>query len=574
MQSLFRVLSYVKPYKPLVILTLGFALLTTVIDLVPPWLVKIIIDQLVDSVEGSSIYWMVAGLTLAYFGRNFFNYQRIIWNNRVEQKVVYDLRGHVFQCLQRMSLNYFENRSTGEIMSRVNDDVTHVERIFIDGVEQFLTAVLTLIGITIILFWMHWKLALAALVPIPFLVYGAWNYTNRARDRYYLQREASAKLNGILQDIVSGIKETLSFNRQSHESDRFNLRSQQVCNATLTVMRQWAKYSPFMAFLGSLGTVLILLYGIGLVRSGEITVGSLVAFLSYLALFYNPINQLHSLNNMLQQALASGKRLFEIIDAEPEVDNAPDAFLPTTNVQGRLTFDEVCFSYIFEKQVLHQVTFQINPGETIALVGHTGSGKSTIVKLLMRFYDVKAGQILIDHHPIRDLKLSYLREQIGLVSQEPFLFNGTVSENIRYGNLQAAETQILKAAQAANAEEFILKLPNAYETVVGERGVKLSGGERHRLAIARAFLKDPPVLILDEATASVDTATEASIKSALKKLMTGRTTLIIAHRLSTLEGANRILVMQAGRLVEEGIHEDLIGKPSIYAELFRNQIHL
>ena len=574
MKSLFRVLGYVKPYKKLVIATLTFALLTTGLDLVPPWLIKILIDSLIGGSSHSGIYWLVGALVMTYLGRNYSNYKRIMFNNLVEQKVIFDLRAHVFECLQKMSLNYFENRSTGEIMSRVNDDATHVERIFIDGVEQFLTAILTLIGITTILFFMHWKLALAALIPIPFLAWGAWNYTYKSRELYYMQRERSAKLNGILQDIVSGIKETFSYNRQGHEIQRFNELSKDVCDGTLKVMSLWARHSPRMMFLGSLGTVFILFYGIDLVRTQEITVGSLVAFLGYLTLFYTPINQLHSLNNMIQQALASGKRLFEIIDAKPTVEEAPDAVLPSTNVRGAVTFREVCFSYIPNRQVLHHIDLKIMPGEKVAMVGHTGSGKSTLVKLLMRFYDVTTGKILIDDHPIRSLRVSYLREQIGLVSQEPFLFNGTVSENIRYGNLEAKDDAIHKSAQAANAEEFILKLPKGYDTLVGERGVKLSGGERHRIAIARAFLKDPPILILDEATASVDTATEESIKSALKKLMAFRTTLTIAHRLSTLEGAEKIFVLQDGRLIENGDHQTLMDRKSVYAELFKGQISL
>ena len=574
MKSLFRVLAYIKSYKTLVILTLSFAFLTTGLDLIPPWLIKVIVDSLVEGDSDPSIYWLVGALALVYLGRNYSNYKRIMFNNEVEQKIVFDLRAHVFQCLQTMSLNYFENRSTGEIMARVNDDATQVERIFIDGVEQFLTATLTLIGITVIMFVLHWKLALAALIPIPLLVWGAWSYTHKSRKLYYMQREQAAKLSGILQDIVSGIRETLSYNRQAHETKRFNERSQDVCAGTLKVMGLWARHSPRMMFLGSLGTIFILIYGIDLVRSREITVGSLVAFLGYLALFYTPINQLHSLNNMIQQALASGKRLFEIIDSKPAVEELTDAVLPVANVRGTIRFKDVYFGYIPNRQVLHQVDLKIEPGEKVALVGPTGSGKSTIVKLLMRFYDVTTGQIFIDDYSIRSLRLSYLREQIGLVAQEPFLFNGTVMENIRYGNLGANEAAVFRAARAANAESFIWNLPKGYHTLVGERGVKLSGGEKHRIAIARAFLKNPPILILDEATASVDAATEKTIKEALKNLMACRTTLIIAHRLSTLEDAQKIFVLRNGRLIEEGNHKTLIEKKSFYAELFKNQIHL
>lgn len=574
MKSLIRVLGYLKPYKSYVAWTLGFAILTTLLDLVPPWLIKIIVDQLVQEQTGSAIYWVVLALVLSYFGRNFSNYKRIRLNNNLEQKVVFDLRSHVYRSLQKMSLKYYENRATGEIMSRVNDDVTYVERIFIDGIEQLVTAVLTLIGITLIMFFLHWKLALASMIPIPLLILGAWKYTFKAHDLYHMVRERAAKMNGILQDTISGMKETFSFNRQNHEIERFEKRSDAYCKGTLEVMKLWAYYSPSMMFLGSMGTVLIVLYGIGLVRGGEITVGTLVAFIGYLALFYTPINQLHSLNHMLQHALASSERLFEIIDAEPEVKEPANPIVPSTHVRGHIAFRDIHFSYVEGKEVLHGVDFDVEPGETIALAGHTGSGKSTLVKLLMRFYDPTAGEIHIDGYPLRELSLSYLREQIGLVSQEPFLFNGTVADNIRYGNLQASDEDIRRAAQAANAAGFIEKLPNGYETLIGERGVKLSGGERHRLAIARVFLKDPPIVVLDEATASVDSETELQIKAALRQLMANRTTLIIAHRLSTLEDADRIVVLQEGTLVESGTHEDLIQGDTSYANLFRSQLHL
>ncbi|MFQ5482057.1 MAG: ABC transporter ATP-binding protein [Nitrospinaceae bacterium] len=542
-------------------------------DLAPPWLIKVIVDLLVESRGEDLIYWAVGGLLLAYLGRNVSNHLRIVVNNTLEQRVVFDIRSEVYRALQRLSLNYFEQRSTGEIMSRVNDDVTYVERIFVDGVEQLVTAVLTLAGIMVILFVLHWKLALASLVPIPLLVFGAWKYTNRAHDLYHKVRECAAKMNGILQDTLSGVKETLAFNRQRHEIGRFEERSDAYCQGTLQVMRLWAFYSPAMMFLGSLGTVLVLLYGIGLVRGGEITVGTLVAFVGYLALFYTPINQLHSLNHMLQHALASGERLFEILDAPPEVEEKENALLPTTNVQGGIEFDHVSFAYVARRRVLHDISFKIRPGERVALVGHTGSGKSTIVKLILRFYDPKQGDLKIDGYSLQDLKLAYLREQIGLVSQEPFLFNGTVEDNIRYGHLQAGIDAVAAAAAAANAHDFIDALPEKYDTLIGERGVKLSGGERHRLALARVFLKDPPIIILDEATASVDTETEARIKDALERLLSGRTTLIIAHRLSTLEGADRILVLRQGRLVEAGAHEDLLEGNTEYVSLFRSQLH-
>jgi ABC-type multidrug transport system fused ATPase/permease subunit len=574
MKSLLRVLGYLKPYKRAVSLTLGFATVTTLLDLIPPWIIKVIIDQLIDDSGTFMIYWVVIGLIGVYFFRNFLNYQRIIFNNRLEQNVVFDMRSNVYKALNGLSINYFENKSTGELMSRINDDVNYVERIFVDGVEQVVTAFLTLTGITIILFYLHWKLALVSLLPIPFLLWGACTYTKKAHGLYHTVRESAAKMNARLQDSISGIREIFAFNRQLHEISRFEKRSRDYCDSNLKVMSLWAIYSPTMMFLGSLGTVLILLYGIGLVRSAEITIGSLVAFIGYLALFYTPINQLHSVNHMLQHALASGERVFEIIDRQPDVKEISDAILPSTNIQGEIEFKNVSFSYVKDKPIIKNLSLKIQPGEKIALVGHTGSGKSTLIKLLLRFYDINSGNINVDGYSIGDLKIAYLREQIGMVSQDPYLFNGTVAENILYGNVEASRDEMTKSALAANASNFIKNLPQGYDTLIGERGVKLSGGEKHRIAIARTLLKDPPILILDEATASVDTETEAKIKDALVSLTAGRTTILIAHRLSTLEGANRILVMRSGELVESGTHGSMINSKTEYAQLFRSQMHL
>ena len=574
MNSLLRVLSYLKPYKKVVSLTLGFAILTTLLDLIPPWIIKVIIDELVDEKKTSLINWVIVGLIGVYFLRNFLNYQRIMFNNRLEQDVVFDMRSNVYKALNQLSINFFENRSTGELMSRINDDVNYVERIFIDGVEQVVTAVLTLTGITVILFYLHWKLALVALLPIPLLIWGASIYTKIAHSLYHKVRESAANMNSRLQDSISGIREIFAFNRQSHEISRFEKKSREYCNSNLKVMSLWAIYSPAMMFLGSLGTALILLYGTELIRNDEITIGSLVAFIGYLALFYTPINQLHSVNHMLQHALASSERIFEIIDRQPDVKEIPNAFLPTTNMRGEIEFQEVTFAYTQNKPVIKNLSLNISSGNKIALVGHTGSGKSTLIKLLLRFYDTDLGKITIDNHNIKELKISYLREQIGLVSQDPYLFNGTVAENILYGNVEANHEQMRKAAIAAHADDFVKGLPEEYDTRIGERGVKLSGGEKHRIAIARTLLKDPPILILDEATASVDTETELKIKEALSSLMARRTTILIAHRLSTLEGADRILVIKSGKLIESGTHDQMINNETEYAQLFRSQMHL
>jgi len=413
-----------------------------------------------------------------------------------------------------------------------------------------------------------------ALLPIPLLIWGACIYTKKAHNLYHTVRESAAKMNSRLQDSISGIREIFAFNRQLHEISRFEQKSREYCNNNLKVMSLWAIYSPAMMFLGSLGTALVLLYGVGLVDNKEITIGSLVAFIGYLALFYTPINQLHSVNHMLQHALASGERVFEIIDRQPEVKEIPNALLPSTNMRGEIEFQEVTFAYVAGKPIIKNLSLKIQSGNKIALVGHTGSGKSTLIKLLLRFYDIESGKITMDGHNITNLKISYLREQIGMVSQDPYLFNGTVAENILYGNVGANREEMIKSAIAANADDFVKNLPKKYDTLIGERGVKLSGGEKHRIAIARTLLKDPPILILDEATASVDTETEIRIKEALSCLMAGRTTILIAHRLSTLEGADKILVMKAGELVESGTHSQMINAETEYAQLFRSQMHL
>lgn len=543
-------------------------------ELVPPWVIKIIIDDVIQAKQAALLPWVLGMLVGAYALKNVFASLRIRLNNQLEQTVVHDLRRHIFSALQRLSMNYFENRSTGEIMSRVTNDTEHVERIFIDGLEGVLTASLTLIGITIMLFTLNWKLAALSLLPIPLLMVSVGWFTSTVHGYYHQIRKSSAELSGYLQDALSGIRETMGFTRQAYEQERFDRLSRTYSEMNLKAMVLWSVYSPGMIFLASLGTVLILWYGAGEVSEGRLTLGELVLFLSYLALFYVPINQIHSVNHMLQHALAASDRVFEVLDAIPEVTDRPGVVSPSHRVRGEVRFDQVQFHYRPDVPVIKGLAVSVPPGERVALVGPSGAGKSTMLKLLMRFYDVKGGAVTIDGQDIRDLPVAYLRQQIGFVQQEPFLFNGTVRENILYGDLAAGRDRLEAAAHAARAHEFIEALPEGYDTWIGERGVKLSVGQKQRVSIARALLKDPPIVIFDEATSNIDTETEVKIREALTELTSGRTTFIIAHRLSTLHDVDRILVIDGGRLVEDGRHDDLLRRGGVYAGLYEAQFQV
>jgi ABC-type multidrug transport system fused ATPase/permease subunit len=558
----------------MVVGTFLFAGLATAFELIPPWLIKVIIDDVIQAGQTQLLVWVFLGLCAAYVLRNLCGSIRIRLNNGLEQQVVHDLHVQVFSTLQRLSISFYENRPTGEIMSRVLNDTEHMQRIFVDGLEEIITAGLTLIGIMIMLFMLNWKLALLALVPIPLLVVGAALFTKRVHGHYRAIRKGAAELNALLQDMLAGIRETMGFNRQPYEQERFDRKSDRCRQDTLKAMYLWSYYSPGMMMIGSLGGAMVLWFGTDEVLQHRLSVGELVMFISYLALFYVPINQIHSVNHMLQHALAASERVFEVLDLVPEVRDRPDAHVPVTRLQGEVAFHCVGFHYRADAPILTDVTISVFAGERVALVGPSGAGKSTTLKLLMRFYDVTQGAITIDGYDIRDLPLAFLRSQIGLVQQEPFLFNGTVRENILYGDLLAGQDEVEAAAKVARAHDFIMALPEGYDTWIGERGVKLSVGQRQRVSIARVILKDPPIVMFDEATSNIDTETEVKIREALDDLTKGRTTIIIAHRLSTIHGVDRIIVVDHGHVVEDGTHETLIGHGGVYARLYDAQFQV
>lgn len=548
--------------------TVGCAILSLGFSFAYPRLTQYVIDEVITQKKYAQLAPVMLGLLGAFFLRDLFNSIRIRINNTFEQNVIYDMRRELYARLQRLPVGYFDQRASGDLMTRVLEDVNSVERVLIDGTEQGTVAVLSIVGVLIILFSTNPMLAWVAMVPLPFLAAGALLYTTTAHNRYRAQREASSAMNALLMDNLQGVRQIKAFARETHEDTRFAERADDLRKGTLGVMRVWAMYSPAMSFASALGTGLVLWFGGAQVIHGGMQIGELVAFIIYLNLFYEPVSRLHGLNQMLQAARAAGERVFDIMDATEERDwqRRGGARLPNA-VRGDVRYENVSFGYSSEKMILKNVSLHAEPGEMIALVGPTGAGKSTVVNLLPAFYELTSGHIFIDGINIHDVTLSSLREHISIVSQEPFLFNGTVRENILYGRLDATEEELIAAARAANCHEFITRLADGYDSRVGERGVKLSVGEKQRVSIARALLKNAPILILDEATASVDTATERLIQEALERLMSGRTSFVIAHRLSTIRRASQILVVKHGEIVERGTHDELLALGGLYSKL-------
>ncbi len=573
MKVFLRLLKYLKPYWRWVTLSIACLLLLTVLNLLPPLFQRQIIDEVVGEGLLDRLPALILGLVGVYALARLLNFGEQYLRHVLGERFILDFRVLLYDYLQRLSVSFFENQQTGEIMSRITNDVNALEDFVTHSVGFLIVDLLRLVGTAIILFALDWQLALLTLLPVPVLAVAMRVFNTRVRPIYRQIRDRLGDINAELQDNISGIRVIQAFGQERYELDRFTRRSTRYYEERVRGIRQWATFFPAMRFVASLGTAIVLGFGVSRVLGGALTLGGLVAFISYVTSFYEPINRLVQVDNIVQQAIAAGERVFELLDTVPEVEDAPDA-IELLAIQGAVAFEGVSFRYGTGDEVLRAVSFQMRPGQVVALVGPSGAGKTSIANLIPRFYDPVSGRVTVEGYDVKEVKLASLRRQIAVVLQDTFLFNGTVRDNVVYGQPDASEDEMIAAAKAAYAHEFILNLPQGYDTEIGERGVKLSGGQKQRLALARAILTDPRILILDEATSSVDAEAEYLIQQALEKVLEGRTALVIAHRLSTIRHADKIIALEEGRIVEVGDHRQLLARGGLYSEMYRLQYDL
>lgn len=581
MDVLKRLLRYVRPYWKTLLIVSGLLLLRTGLDLIPPLIQKRVIDQVIGEGNLDRLWRMIAVLIGVYVLTRIAEFGDQYLRHVVGEQFIFDLRVRIYAHLQRLSMSFYEGTSTGELMSRVTNDVNVLERFITHGVALTLTDLLRLVGASLVLLLLDWKLALVMLVPLPVLAGGLWFFNQRIRPIYRRVRDRLGYINASLQDKLTGIRVVKAFQQEEVELSHFREVSRDYFQERVNAIRTWSVFFPAFRFLSALGGALVLGFGARMVVNGRVTLGTLVAFLSYIISFYEPLRRLTEVDNTFQQAIAAGERIFELLDNEPSIQEMPDAVV-LDDLRGEIIFEEVHFRYgekgspsdLSERNVLHDISFHVEPGQSVALVGPSGAGKTSIANLVCRFYDPDRGRVLVDGHDLRQVQVQSLREHVAVVLQDTFLFNTTVRKNLIYGMKDASEEDIIAAARTAHAHDFIQQLPDGYDTAIGERGVKLSGGQKQRLSLARAVLADPRILILDEATSSVDAEAEFLIQQALEEVMKGRTALVIAHRLTTIRDADKIIALEKGHIREVGSHRDLLAREGLYSQLYQRQLEL
>ncbi|MEX1347066.1 MAG: ABC transporter ATP-binding protein [Desulfobacterales bacterium] len=573
MQILKRLFLLLAPYWKTIIISAVLLVVRAGLELVPPLFQKSIVDEVITARDLSYLSVLIIGLIGAYALYQVVQIGDNYVRHTLGEKFILDLRIRLYAYLQKMSLSFFERTSTGELMSRVTNDLSALEHFVTHGSALTAVDLIRLVGGSIILFVLDYRLAVLVVIPIPILVLALRHYNTKIRPVYRGVRARLGNINAKLQDNLSGIQVIQAFAREDQERKRFAAESERYYHARVKGIHYWSIFFPIIRFVSAMGAVAVLAVGAVMVVRGQLTLGTLVAFLAYITSFYDPIDRLTEVDNIFQEAIAAGERIFELLDETTEVIDAPNAReLPA--IRGEMVFDQVTFRYGTGDRVLHGISFKMEPGQMVALVGPSGAGKTSIANLICRFYDPIQGNVTVDGHNLRDIQLASLRRQIAVVLQDSFLFNNTVAQNLLYGKPDATEDELIEAARTANAYDFITKLSEGFDTELGERGVKLSGGQKQRLALARAILADPKILILDEATSSVDAEAEYLIQQALERVLKGRTALVIAHRLSTIRNADKILVLDAGRIVETGNHTELMLRGGLYSRLYQRQMEL